>query len=82
MDVAETLRELEASLLTNAVRKDRACVEELLADEFREFGRSGTVYTKAEILTFLQEEEEVFVTMEEFACEIVAEGRCAGHVSQ
>lgn len=74
MDVAETLRELEASLLTNAVRKDRACVEELLADEFREFGRSGTVYTKAEILTFLQEEEEVFVTMEEFACEIVAEG--------
>ncbi len=74
MDVGETLRELEASLLTNVVRKDRARVGELLAEEFREFGRSGTVYTKAEILAFLQEEKEVFVTMKEFACEIVAEG--------
>jgi hypothetical protein len=74
MDVAETLRELEASLLTNAVRKDRARVDELLAEEFREFGRSGTAYTKAEILTFLQEEEEIRVTMKEFACKVVAEG--------
>jgi len=41
MDVSETLRQLEASLLTNTVRKDRARVAELLADEFREFGRSG-----------------------------------------
>jgi len=74
MDVSETLRQLEASLLTNTVRKDRARVAELLADEFREFGRSGTVYTKAEILAFLQEEEEIRVTMKEFGCQMVAEG--------
>ncbi len=73
MDVAETLRGLEVSLLTNAVRKDRARLDELLAEEFREFGRSGTVYTKAEILAFLQEEEEIRVAMKEFACEVVAE---------
>jgi hypothetical protein len=53
MDVSETLRGLEASLLTNAVRKNRARVAELLAEDFREFGRSGTAYTKAEILQFL-----------------------------
>jgi hypothetical protein len=33
-------------------------VSGMLADEFREFGRSGTVYTKAEILNFLGAEEE------------------------
>ena len=74
MDPVETLRALEASLLTNAVRKDRARVAELLAEEFREFGRSGTVYTKAEILAFLAEEEEIVVTMEDFRCQPVAEG--------
>jgi hypothetical protein len=74
MDVSETLRELEASLLTNAVRRDRARVSELLAEEFCEFGRSGTVYTKAEILNFLQTEEEIRVLVEEFACQRVSDG--------
>lgn len=74
MDVTETLRELEASLLSNAVRKDRARVGDLLAEEFREFGRSGTVYAKAEILAFLRDEEEICVGMEDFVCETVAEG--------
>jgi len=68
------LRALEASLLTNAVRKNHARLEGLLAEEFREFGRSGTVYNRAEILVFLAEEEEIRVTMKEFACEVVAEG--------
>jgi hypothetical protein len=73
MEIAETLRELEASLLTNAVRKNRARVADLLAEDFREFGRSGTAYTKPEILTFLQEEEEIRVTMADFICQPVAE---------
>ena len=74
MDVSIILRESEAGLLTNAVRKDRAQVSEMVAEEFREFGRSGTVYTKAEILNFLEAEEEIRVVMEEFACQPVAEG--------
>ncbi len=74
MDIAEILRELEASLLTNAVRKDAVRVAELLADEFCEFGSSGAVYTKAEILAFLHEEEEIQIAMKEFACRSVAEG--------
>ena len=74
MNVCEILRELEASLLKNEVRKNASRVSELLADEFREFGRSGTVYTKAEILNFLGAEEESLIAMEEFACQPVAEG--------
>ena len=72
MDIAETLRALESSLLNNAVRKDSTRVKDLLPDEFTEFGRSGAVYTKAEILSFLQEEQQIAVTMKEFACRIVA----------
>lgn len=74
MRTDKTLRELEASLLTNAVRKDRARVASLLAEEFREFGRSGAMYTKEEILTLLHEEEESTVAMKDFACQSVAEG--------
>jgi hypothetical protein len=74
MDVAETLRELEANLLIDSVRKDRARVSALLAEEFREFGRSGKVYSRAEILDFLQSEEEIRVAMRDFACELTGEG--------
>jgi hypothetical protein len=74
MNVSETLRELEASLLTTAVRKDRARVSRLLAEEFREFGRSGKVYTKASILSFLNEEEDIRVAMQEFSCQFVSGG--------
>jgi hypothetical protein len=72
--VAETLRELEASLLTNAVRKDAARVQELLAEEFCEFGSSGAVYSKAEIVESLQTGDDVRLTMKEFVCRSVHEG--------
>jgi hypothetical protein len=74
MNVCEILRELEASLLKNEVRKNASRVSELLADEFREFGRSGTVYTKANMLNVLQEEEEVRVAIQQFSCQLVNEG--------
>jgi hypothetical protein len=74
MDVVETLRGLEAGLLTNAVRKDATRVQELLADEFCEFGSSGAVYSKAEILAALRDEEDVRIAMKEFACREVGEG--------
>lgn len=72
--VAETLRELEASLLTNAVRKDAARVQELLAEEFCEFGSSGAVYSKAEMLALLRDEKEIQIAMKEFVCRVVGEG--------
>jgi hypothetical protein len=72
MDVAETLRELEASLLTSAVRKNAMRVAELLADAFCEFGRSGTIYSKAEVLKLLADEEEIHVEMKEFVCRMIS----------
>lgn len=74
MSVADELRALEEQLLTHSVRKDAERVSALLAEEFCEFGSSGAVYSRAEMLAFLQDEEEMHVTMSEFVCRPIAEG--------
>lgn len=74
MEISETLRELETSLLHSAVRRNSARVGELLAEEFCEIGRSGRVYSRMEILDLLADEEEIQVEMSEFVCRAVAAG--------
>lgn len=49
------LRELEESLLQPDVRKSQTLID-LLADEFVEFGSSGRVYSKADLVETLQAE--------------------------
>ena len=72
----EILRTLEERLLDPAVRQDRAQVDALLDDEFREFGKSGRAFDKAEILDLLQQEAELRYTLalEDFAAATLAEG--------
>ena len=72
----EILRELEERLLDPAVRRDRAQVEALLDDEFREFGKSGRAFDKAGVLDLLEQEAELQYTLglEEFAAATLAEG--------
>lgn len=55
-ELLTTLRTLEESLLTPEVRGSREATDALLADDFVEFGSSGTVYDKASIVAALQEE--------------------------
>lgn len=75
MNNADVLRELEESLLRSSVRRDAERVAVLLAEEFCEFGSSGAVYTRDEIISSLQSEgEDVRLTMKDFACRMVAEG--------
>ena len=53
--IANALFQFEEELLQSVVRKsDR--VSELLAEDFMEFGSSGRVYTKAEMITALRDE--------------------------
>jgi hypothetical protein len=56
MELRDHLRTLEGSLLRNAVRKNAAQVDALLAEDFREFGASGRTYTKAEMIAHLRDE--------------------------
>ncbi len=52
----EEIRALEEALHRPEVRRARASVEALLAEDFVEFGSSGTVYQRAEIIDLLSEE--------------------------
>jgi hypothetical protein len=74
MEIAEVLRGLEASLLESSVRKNVARVSELLAEDFREYGSSGRVFDKAQIIADLRDEVPYAIAMQEFACMMLAEG--------
>jgi hypothetical protein len=54
---ARLLRELEERLLQPSVRASADQVAALLADEFIEFGSSGRVYHKQQIIELLQQEQ-------------------------
>jgi hypothetical protein len=59
LDLAEArlLRELEEQLMHPSVRASPDQVARLLADEFIEFGSSGRVYNKRQIIELLQQEQ-------------------------
>lgn len=67
MNIVETLRNSEAQLLNPAVRKDPLAVAALLTDDFREFGSSGRVYTKREIIAALGTEQQAVIEMTDLA---------------
>ena len=74
MDVNDQLHALEEALLTPALRGDRRRLTTLLAEEFREFGSSGRIFTKAEILIHLQNETPAGRTLTDFQATPVAPG--------
>jgi hypothetical protein len=71
-DIARQLRSAEESLLDPAVRRDRTMVAELLADDFIEFGSSGRIWTRDEILDLLAGEIPAPIHMTDFECTLLA----------
>ncbi len=67
------LRACEEALLDAAVRRDRTCVAALLSEDFQEFGSSGRVWSRQQILDLLATENYEPPAMEEFACQRIAE---------
>jgi hypothetical protein len=63
--LAQHLRELEESLLRPDVRKSQTLVD-LLADEFIEFGSSGRIHTKTDLVEALQAETPTKQTTSDF----------------
>ena len=73
MDKVELhLRHLEEQLLDPVVRKDRAYVSSLLADDFREFGSSGRILYKEDILAELASGAAASLTLEDFQAKRLA----------
>ena len=56
----DTLRTLEATLHQPDVRGDSERLDRLLHERFREYGRSGRIYTKAEILSEFTHEPQTY----------------------
>ena len=46
LELLNRLKELECNFLLNEIRSDPQKLAELIADEFFDFGSSGTIWTK------------------------------------
>jgi hypothetical protein len=68
------LRACEEALLDPALRRDRTRVAELLAEDFREFGSSGRVWSREQVLDLLASEDSQAPAMEDFRCEWAGKG--------
>jgi hypothetical protein len=72
----DVLRGLEEQLHQPSVRQSPETVDRLLADGYVEFGRSGRVYDKAEVMRHLAAEDAgpaATITASEFALKSLAE---------
>jgi hypothetical protein len=56
--IKDQINELEESLLEADTRQSIQALNRLLADDFLEFGASGNIYTKQEILDYLLTEKD------------------------
>ena len=62
----DEIQALEEKLLSAEFRRDREAVAALLAEDFREFGSSGRVWSKQQILDQLATEEPFEAEIEDF----------------
>jgi hypothetical protein len=70
----DTLRTLEVTLHQPEVRSNSERLDRLLHERFRELGRSGQIYTKAEILSeFTREPQTYEVWSQDFQVEPLSE---------
>ena len=64
-DLVAELKELELSLLNTDTRKSNLMAA-FLSEDFQEFGSSGVIHTKADIITSLQSELPTHISAENF----------------
>ena len=68
------IKKLEEKLLSNEVRNSEEELNRLLADDFLEYGKSGSVYTRKNVIeALLQEENKIIITLFDFEVKLLAE---------
>ncbi|RON10305.1 DUF4440 domain-containing protein [Pseudomonas brassicacearum] len=73
MELSQTLLKLEQRLQSQATRRDAEEISRLLADDFIEFGASGSIWNKAEVVEQLPHEAFTRRTISEFAAKQLSE---------
>ena len=63
----EFIKQLELELNNPSIRKDKKRLDELLSDDFEEIGKSGTKYTKNQIINELITEDNVHFSVGDFS---------------
>jgi hypothetical protein len=72
-DLAAHLFHLEQQLLEPSTRHDAIALTSLLAEDFREFGSSGRIYTRQQIIDLLAAETPRHITLSDPFCQQLAE---------
>lgn len=66
---SQILQHLEESHLDQATRNDPQHLDQLLADDFREFGASGRIFSKPEIIAQIKESgQDWHYQISDYAC--------------
>ena len=73
MDLSKHLLHLENRLLSRAVREDAAELARLIADDFVEFGASGGIWNKSDVLEALQQQVFAQRTVSQFTLKQLSE---------
>ena len=73
LDIKKHIFDLENALLAEEVRKSEDELNQLISDNFVEFGSSGKIYKKSDILKFLPKEKFKKITITDF--EIISSGK-------
>ena len=62
----DEIRQLEEQLATHSIRASAEALDRLIADEFVEFGSSGRVYTKPEVVALILAAPSTTTTLIDF----------------
>jgi hypothetical protein len=73
MNLSQTLMQLEHSLLSQDTRRDAAAISRLIAEDFIEFGASGSIWTKAQVVEQLPQQPFTQRTTSEFSAKPLSE---------
>ncbi|HEX3373532.1 MAG TPA: DUF4440 domain-containing protein [Edaphobacter sp.] len=72
-DLAAHIFRLEQQLLEPSIRRDAAALTSRLAEDFREFGGSGRIYTRQQIIDALAAESPRTIILSDTCCQQLAE---------
>jgi hypothetical protein len=72
-EVANQIFQYEMQLLQHTTRKSQSQLAKLLADDFVEFGSSGRIFTKKDIIEKLPLEEEITFKLTNFQAKYIEE---------
>jgi hypothetical protein len=73
-ELSALLLQLEQRLFEAAIRRNPSAVESLLAEDFREFGISGRIYNRQQVIDELVTESPRHITLSHPVCQQLAEG--------